>query len=298
MYGYVRPFKGDLKVSEYERFKSVYCGLCHRLREKCGPAARFVVNYDFTFLAMLLSRAECSESVYRRCAASPFRKKCCHCNDAALDAAANQSVILAYWKLRDSVADGGFGERLKSRAAMLLLRRAYRRAGTEAPAFDACVRENLTKLSALERAQSPSLDAAADCFAKILQSAADAEPDESRRRILSQILYHTGRIVYILDAVNDLPEDRNNGNYNPLICRFALSGDELTPESREAVGNTLQLSENMLLSAFELLPEGVWTGILHNILFEGLPAVSTLVMNGKWRERSRIQKEKMNGADL
>lgn len=298
MYGYVRPLKGELKVREYEGFKAMYCGLCHRLKERCGFAARFVVNFDFTFLAMLLSEAKCANPIYRRCAASPFRKKCCHCADPALDAAADYSVILAYWKLKDSIRDDGFWKRMRSRVCTLLLHRAYKKAAANAPEFDRRTWENLEDLGALEAEGSPSLDAVADKFAGILTEAAAQVEDRARQRILRQIFYHTGRIVYILDAADDLPEDLAAGGYNPLARRFNLTSGDMPEEVRHSVELTLALSQNLLRSAFELLPEGPWTGVLTNIIYEGLPWVAGLVLKGKWREIRKIHKEKMNGAEI
>lgn len=297
MYGYVRPLKSELKVREYEAFKSVYCGLCHTLRERYGLAARFVVNFDFTFMAMLLSETEAPCLRYRRCMASPFRKKCCHCQDPSLDAAAAYSVILAWHKLLDSVRDDGFWRRLRSRGCMLLLRRAYKRASKDALRFDACVRENLDRLSDLENSECDSLDAPADCFASILRAVAEDDGSD-RARILSQILYHTGRIVYILDAADDLPEDIRTGNYNPLIRRFSLKGTSLPEEAVRELEQTILLSENALRAAFALLPVNSWTSILTNIIYEGLPRVKSLVLQGKWREIRNIRKEIMNGAEV
>ena len=297
MYGYVRPLKSELKVREYEAFKSVYCGLCHTLRERYGLAARFVVNFDFTFMAMLLSETEAPCLRYRRCMASPFRKKCCHCQDPSLDAAAAYSVILAWHKLLDSVRDDGFWRRLRSRGCMLLLRRAYKCASKDAARFDACVRENLDRLSDLENSECDSLDAPADCFASILRAVAEDDGSD-RARILSQILYHTGRIVYILDAADDLPEDIRTGNYNPLIRRFSLKGTTLPEEAVRELDQTILLSENALRAAFALLPVNSWTSILTNIIYEGLPWVKSLVLQGKWREIRNIRKEIMNGAEV
>ena len=126
MYGYVRPLKDELKVKEYQLFKSAYCGLCHSLKERFGLPARFVVNYDFTFLAMLLSKASCAETEKCRCAVSPIKGRACHCKDPAMEAAADYSVILAYWKLCDSIEDDGFFSSLRGRLATLALKGAYR----------------------------------------------------------------------------------------------------------------------------------------------------------------------------
>ena len=298
MYGYIRPLKSELKVREYESFKSVYCGLCHTLRERYGLAARFVVNFDFTYMAMLLSSADKPCLRYRRCVASPFRRRCCHCQDTALEAAADYSVILAWHKLQDSLHDDGLWKRLRSRLCLLFLRRAYRRAARQARAFDECVRSNLDRLSALERGGTDSLDAAADCFASILRSVAGTEEEAPRTRILSQIFYHTGRIVYILDAADDLPEDLRSGNYNPLVPRFHLTSGQLPDSVKQELDATLCLSENALRAAFALLPESPWTSILKNIIGEGIPWVKALVLQGKWREIRNIRKEIMNGAEV
>ena len=58
MFGYVRPPLEDLSQEESERFRRAYCGLCHTLGERFGLGARFILNYDFTYLAIFLSAAE------------------------------------------------------------------------------------------------------------------------------------------------------------------------------------------------------------------------------------------------
>lgn len=53
MFGYIRPFQPELRMKEYEAYKSVYCGLCKELGRRYGIFARFTLSYDFTFLAIL-----------------------------------------------------------------------------------------------------------------------------------------------------------------------------------------------------------------------------------------------------
>ena len=75
MFGYVIPMQGELKVRELEQFRSAYCGLCHTLGQRYGLVSRFLLNYDFTFLAMLLSPGAPVCCQGRRCVASPFRRR-------------------------------------------------------------------------------------------------------------------------------------------------------------------------------------------------------------------------------
>jgi len=50
VFGYVRPPLEILPQEEADRFRRAYCGLCHILGERYGPAARMILNYDFTYL--------------------------------------------------------------------------------------------------------------------------------------------------------------------------------------------------------------------------------------------------------
>ena len=58
MYGYVRPPLEQLPQQERDRFQRAYCGLCHTLGQRYGLPARFILNYDFTYLAILLAERE------------------------------------------------------------------------------------------------------------------------------------------------------------------------------------------------------------------------------------------------
>lgn len=292
MYGYVRPQKGELKVSEYESYRAVYCGLCQELKKRGGFAARFAVNYDFTFLAMLLSGAKQSRCEHMRCPARLGKKRLCERDEEALGLAADQSLILSWWKLQDGIADHGLWAGLKYRAAAFLLKHACRKAAARRPAYAEAVSGNLAKLSALEKDRCSSLDAVADKFALVLRASALDVTDPVRRRTLDELFYHLGRVVYILDAVDDLPEDVKKGCYNPLIHRFSLSDETLSPENLQTLKETLQVSMNFISAAYELLEKNPWSNILSNIIYLGLPSVCDAVLSGQWREIKNSNKHR------
>lgn len=285
MFGYVRPYREELKVRELEAYQAMYCGLCRAMGARHGFAARMFLNYDFTFLAMLLAPVEDRPSTdFCRC---PSRlglgKKCACARSEGLDAAADESVILSYWKLRDNVRDGGFWKGLPARLLSLLLKRGYRKAAEARPEFDAAVRACLAELSALEREGSPSLDRAADTFARILQAAAVPSGEAGRDRALGLLLYHVGRWIYLVDAWDDLEEDRAAGRYNPVAARFPGGADV------DYLRTTLRHSLNLARSALGLLELGGWRGTVENILYLGLPAVEELVFRGEWERVKRME---------
>ena len=168
MFGYVRPPLDDLPKEEAERFCRIYCGLCHTLKRRYGSAAQFILNYDFTYLAILLSAAQEDEIRQGRCIVSPVKKREYFAESDALTVAADESVILAYWQMRDGVSDHDFVHGAKYRAGALALERAYRKAAKNRPAFDAVTRQQLEILSALEKENCANPDLPAGCFGRLM----------------------------------------------------------------------------------------------------------------------------------
>ena len=282
MFGYVRPPQ-DLPEEELKRFGRAYCGLCHALGERYGTAARFILNYDFTFLAILLSEKEEGPIHPGRCAAHPVHGRERLESSPALALAADESVILAYWQARDGVEDHDRFHGLKYRGASAVLERAYRKAAKARPEFDVSTRCQLNRLAELEQENCPSMDRAADTFAVLLQGAAQAVNEPVRRRVLEQIFYHLGRWVYLVDAADDLKKDAASGNYNPVALRYGLTDGVWTEEARQSFAATLDHSIHMMATAFELWDFGVWTPVLETTLYTGLFRVGKAVLDGTFR---------------
>ena len=97
---------------------------------------------------------------------------------------------------------------------------------------------------------------------------------------MEQLLYHLGRWIYLVDAWDDLGEDRARNAYNPLLARF----DGRPEEQADYVRTTLSHSVKLAISAFQLLDLGGWSPIVENILYLGLPTVQEAVLIGRWRE--------------
>lgn len=283
MFGYVRPFRPELRCKDYDLYKATYCGLCRCLRRRYGLIAPMFLNFDFTFLALLLWEPEETFTPCRgRCHGNPLRKLPMCPDSPALELAADESVVLSWWKLRDSVQDEGPVKGLPARALSVLLGPARRKAARRCPEFDQTVRSCLEELDALEKENCPSLDRTADTFARLLQSAAPG--DGERGRVLEQLLYHLGRWIYLADARDDLEEDKLSARYNPVAARYGPKGDDgalrLTMDnSLELVGAALQLGEF-----------GCRKPLLENIVYLGLPLVQRAVFDGSWSE---LKKQKI-----
>jgi hypothetical protein len=284
MYGYVRPFKPELKVCELERYRAAYCGLCHTLKKEYGGLARFAVSYDMAFAAMLLSGGENLSCSAKRCAASPFKKKCVMAGGKGFADAAALTAVLAWHKLSDEIADGGFFKALGCRMLRAAMRRKYKKAVLRCGEFAEIAEQRLKRLNALERENCSNLDAAADCFAGITAGFAHFADGERRQRVLRELFYHVGRAVYILDALDDLERDLKEKNYNPIAVRYGLSDAKGFDDAE--VAQTIEQSLAAAAAALELLDEDGFSGIARNIIYLGMPAVLAAVRSGEKRKRN------------
>lgn len=288
MFGYVLPPQERLSQQAQEQFRQVYCGLCHTLQRRYGLISRFILNYDFTYLAILLSSVEDTAPVSEgRCPASPLKKRCYHPGNTALDLAADESVILTYWQLMDGVADHSFLTGLKYRLLAALLRPAYCKAADLRPDFAATTQKQLEILARLETDRIDSLDAPADTFATLLSAAADGVEDPVQSRVLHQLLYHLGRWVYLIDAADDLKKDTASGSYNPIALRYGITDGVMPPEVRSQFVATLDHSVHMIATAFELWDFGCWAELLTSTIYNGLFAVGRAVLDGTFHSKHK-----------
>lgn len=282
MFGYIRPVRRELKCKEFDLYRATYCGLCRTLRRHCGLLEPAFLTYDMTFLAMLLEPPEQRVTPCRgRCMANPFRKEIMCPQSSALELAADMGVVLTYWKLRDSALDEVGMKRLGARALALAVARDYHRTSGRVPDFDRVTQNCLTELAQLEQENCPSLDRTADAFARILQAAAPDGEDSARTRALRLLLYHVGRWIYLLDARDDLEEDKAAGRYNPILARYGGHPED------DALRLTLDNSLSLARSAFEMTDFGCRGPIIGNILYLGMPEVAKAVFDGSWKHYKR-----------
>ena len=288
MFGYVRPLREELKVRDLNLWQQDYCGLCHCLGKRHGFAARFLLNYDMTFLYGLLTMdGEAAKAEKHWCPAGVVCRKPCRPPDAAMEYTADLTILLTWWKLRDEQKDGGLFRRIGAGIGRLFLRRAYRRAAAALPEMDARIRTQLARLDELESQRSDSIDETADTFAAILQGCAAWWSDPAMRRPAEQLLYQVGRYVYLADALDDLPKDCRRDAYNPLRCRFTVADGALHPADKRYLLELMDASIDLAASAFELMERTRRGAVTENIIYYGLPAVLKAVAEGRFDHRKK-----------
>ncbi len=290
MFGYVLPRLCRLKEEDKKRYKAAYCGLCNSLKVRYGTRGRFLVNYDMTFLYCLLEKQKEECLISCPCFTKPFCKRDCMPNDDTMAYAADLTVLLSWWKLRDGAEDSGCFKKILYKLGLWLYRKPYEKAAAVQQEANRIFSEQLRRLSELEKARCASMDQVADTFASLLQGCVPKGAPAEEKRILGTLLYHVGRYLYLVDALEDLPGDQKKGGYNPLLYRYGPIEGKLSPEEQESLCNAIEASIDIAASALELLPKGPNSEILENIIYDGLPTVLKSVSEGKFRNGKAFRK--------
>ena len=234
MFGYVTPLKGELKVKDFNRFKCYYCGLCCHIKEQFGNIPRMSLNYDMTFLGLLLDglNPDEIEVSHHRCILHPTEKKIVVSNNKAISYAAYINIALFYYKLVDDVQDD---KSIKSKIFASILR-PYRRKFPESILnTDKEIKKYLNELLILENNKSfNSLDEVCDPFSKLVGAVLKNYPyklindSDKLRDTLFTLGYSIGKWIYLIDALDDLKDDISNKKFNPI--NFLYNKDNIIYE--------------------------------------------------------------------
>ena len=261
MFGYVLVNKPELKIKEFEAYRSWYCGLCRTLNKRHGLAGRLTLNYDMTFLIMILADLydEKHECACARCIVHPLDKHC-SARTEATDYCADMCVLLAYYKCRDDWKDE---HKLKACFAMTVLSRKAKRVAERYPEKAAFIEKKMNMLGIVENAKNLPIDKVAKVFGEIMAEVF-VYRDDFWKEDLYKLGFYLGKFIYLLDAYEDVEKDMKTGDYNPFKEFYAKPGFD------DQVLNLLLLMIGEATDAFERLPLVENTEILRNILYSGV----------------------------
>lgn len=261
MFGYVVMNKAEMKMKDFDVYRSFYCGLCRELRGKYGIPGQISLNYDMTFVILLLSGLY--EPPVRkgttRCIIHPVIKQVIRKNEFT-EYAADMNLLLTYYKCMDDWKDE---QKLLRLGYARLLKKSNDR--TEAVYHDKAEKIifYLEQLSRWEQEEETDIDKMAGCFGKIMEEIF-AYKHDNWEPVLRRMGFYLGKFIYLLDAYDDVEKDVENGNYNPFSGKYIMEGFE------EQVRQLLVMMLAEACREFEKLPIIKYADILRNILYSGV----------------------------
>lgn len=301
MFGYVRPYKSEMLVREYEQYKAVYCEVCRQLGKEYGWTARFTLSYDCTFYALLaLSVSGAKVRLHQgRCTTNPL-KKCSYLEAPGEEykKAAALSVLLTYHKLRDNIEDESFWKSLGCKLLLPLVSRKAKKAAARYPFLAEAAERAMREQKEAEEAGAgvdPCAEPTANLLAAVFRELGGCDAGQSAA--LERFGYFLGRWVYLMDAADDLADDLKDGEFNPFLPRLGLTGKkELTePERRradEACNAALNATAAQMVLPLNLIEMENFGPIIENVVKKGLPEIQREILFLHIRDRKKRGKPK------
>lgn len=263
MFGYININQKIMTEEDRKAYQAYYCGLCRQLKTSCGAKGQMLLNYDMTFLVVLLTGLyELTNEVSEiTCALHPTKRKTVWINEAT-NYAADMNLILAYHNLIDDWKDD---KAYSKKAFAKILDKDYARIMQKYPRQVAAVEEYMKWTEEVERRGEKNLDAVAGLSGEMLGEVFCWREDEWARE-LRTLGFYMGKFIYLMDAYEDYDADLQKGSYNPLISQMKERDEDMDTFIRLLL--TSMMSE--CAKSFERLPILLHADILRNVLYSGV----------------------------
>lgn len=263
MFGYININRKELSDENKKIYQAYYCGLCRELKQTAGRKGQLLLNYDMTFLIVLLTGLYELENTGKEftCGLHPMKRRALFRNEAT-EYAADMNIVLACQNFEDDWKDE---HSITKKAFAKMLGKDYERIRKKYPRQVTAVEDYLEQLEAAEKRKETNIDVVAG-----LSGTALGEIFAWKEDIWAEELrcmgFYMGKFIYLMDAYEDLESDQKKNIYNPFVKLAGESGKDFDTISRLML--TSMMSE--CAKSFERLPILLHADILRNILYSGV----------------------------
>ena len=279
MFGYIKTDLPNMYMKDTVLYQAMYCGLCKGIGKTCGQNARFVLNYDLTFLSVLLHNLQNLDVKVEKqhCVVHPIRKKPIALVDDLTERIAYLNVILAYYKLSDDVIDNGKGRLKRS-----FFSGAYKKAKKNEPEIDKIVKNRYDELLKLEKEKCDSMDIVADPFGNMMQDIVEE---------IKELAFCLGKWIYLIDALDDFDKDKKKKNFNVFINLYPTIKDktQLLCEEKKELTVVFASILNRIAELAGKLNYKFNHDLIDNVFYRGLLVQTKRIMeNEKCKNTSKF----------
>ena len=263
MFGYININRNQSTEESKEAYQAYYCGLCQKLRNNFGAKGQMLLNYDMTFLIVLLTGLYELESQKQEftCPMHPTRKQTAWLNEAT-EYAADMNLLLGYHNLEDDWKDD---KSYTKKALAKILEKDYVNVREKYKRQAEAVETYMEKLKAAEEDKEQNLDVTAGLTGEMMGEIFDWKRDEWSEE-LHCLSFYMGKFIYLMDAYEDMEKDKKKKQYNPL----RLMADQCQGDFETFCKLMLTSMMSECARSFERLPILTHADILRNVLYSGV----------------------------
>lgn len=312
MLGIVKPHKPELLVKDCLYYKLYYCSVCRHLVRRHNRGFAFVNSYEGALLAMLYNEMVVQDMnpVKDRCSGLPLVKVPALAPEhPAVELGAAISLLAFQIKFRDNLNDEtGFWIQRYNRFLAWSFLRSFRRMKPRYQRFGIdldYVFQEQDKLQGLEESTAcdiePLLEQWSLVFSYIMAQAFQPHLEAARWHTLREWFAALGRVLYLIDSMEDLPRDAASGAFN-LVLRADPDPQPGNPSWRAAAYNTfrdrVKNEQQQLLKLVPGLALNESAALIQNILTFGLDRELQSVFDSMVLKKGRRQRLLFNCQDF
>lgn len=280
MFGYIKTDIPNMYVKDTVLYKAMYCGLCKGIGSVCGQKGRLVLNYDLTFLSVLLHNIlDVDVKVEKQhCVIHTIRKRPIAIPDELTRRIGALNMILAYYKLCDDILDLN-----KGKVKRAFFNKAYKKAKKAEPELDKIVKNRFEELVVYEKKKGDSIDFSADPFGKMMSEVVRVITGDKFSEELSNLSYELGKWIYLIDALDDFDKDICKKNYNVFVYSYPNIQNKVTL-LKEKQQDLIRVFGAILLNIANNASKLNYKfnhDLIDNILLKGLVLQTKTVMENK-----------------
>lgn len=264
MFGYINVNREKLDPADCSMYQSYYCGLCQVLKEEFGRKGQMLLNYDMTFLIVLLTGLyELGDKTSEFfCALHPTKKRTVRRNEATSYAAA-MNVLLSAKNFEDDWNDN---HSYVKRALSQFFQKDYERVRKKYPRQERAIVQYLRRLERAEKSMEQNIDVVAGLTGEMLGEVFAWREDDIWAEELRCLGFYMGKFIYLMDAYEDIDKDEKKHCYN--VLRLMQQKTEQDFETFSGLMLTSMMAE--CAKSFERLPILLHAEICRNILYSGV----------------------------
>ncbi len=289
MFGYIYPFKPDLKIRYYNKFKSYYCSLCHAIKNNYGNIPRMTLNFDTTFMAIFLDSLTNNNPIVetKRCMVHPVEKKFIMKNLPSINYASHITIILTHNKILDDINDEN---NLFNKIILPFSNKYIQKLPKNLIPLKDKIELELENLKSLEKSKEIfSIDEYSHPFSNLTKIIFEEygkiiNLEKDKMECIKSLGYNLGKWIYILDGVNDIEKDFKNNSFNPILhihSKDTIINDikDFKDKVKDTYKSLLTFINHSCLESFNKLKTSKNYDLIENILQLGMPFKADKVMN-------------------
>ena len=283
MFGYILPERAHLYLKDFDLYRNFYCGICKSMGRQFGQKTRFSINYDITFLTIVIHNFLGVDVTYDtlKCITKPFNKtKQMVAENELTDKMSAINVILCYYKLLDDCIDN---KKTSRKILAKSLVKAKNKAALCVPGVEEIISKRYENLRELERANETSIDRVANEFASMMGEICDFVVGAKKQDNFTKVCYNVGKWIYLIDALDDFDDDLETKNYNLFVLNYPeiKSFGELMEKHGNEVAFSFATTINSISENYREIKFSFNQDLINNVVFRGISLMTKGIMRGE-----------------